>query len=302
MRTPTPAFLTRLSLAAALIALACCLGACSSGGGKSGGGQSTHATPGPAHRTTARRIERLSVPSGSATRSIRVPVLTYHRVHVFATEFTKSIPDLTVEPTTFGAELDALASGGYHTVTIAQLFDALYRGKPLPSRPVLITVDDGYVDDVKEILPRLQRHHMTAVFYIITKRFHEQGFLDAAQVRKLDRAGMDIGAHTRHHVDLLQLSGQALDSEVSGSRRDLEQVLGHPVYSFAYPFGRFGPATVAAVRRAGFLMAFTTQAGTTESTGAPLTMPRIHVGRAMSPASVLACVSGGASGCGGTGG
>jgi peptidoglycan/xylan/chitin deacetylase (PgdA/CDA1 family) len=301
MPTPPPAFPTRLSLAAALIALAACLGACSAGGGKSSS-QSAPTAPAPAHRSAARKVERLSVPSGPVTQSIRVPVLTYHRVHVFATEFTKSIPDLTVEPATFGAELDALASGGYHTVTVAQLFDALYRGKALPSRPVLITVDDGYIDDVKEILPRLQRHHMTAVFYIITKRFQEQGFLGAAQVRKLDRAGMDIGAHTRHHVDLLQLSGQALDSEVSGSRRDLEQVLGHPVYSFAYPFGRFGPATVAAVRRAGFVMAFTTQAGTTESTGAALTMPRIHVGRTMTAASVLACVSGGASGCGGTGG
>ena len=76
-------------------------------------------------------------------------------------------------------------------------------------------------------------------------------------------------------------------------------MLGHPVYSFAYPFGRFGPATVAAVKRAGFAMAFTTQAGTVESTSAPLTMPRIHVGRAMTPASVLACVSARAGGCGG---
>jgi peptidoglycan/xylan/chitin deacetylase (PgdA/CDA1 family) len=276
-------------------------------GGGSGGGASSHSTsssssPSAGRKAApSRKIERLAVPAGAASRTVRVPVLTYHRVHVFATEFTKSVPDLTVEPQTFGAELDALARGGYHTVTIAQLFDSLYRGKPLPSKPVLISVDDGYVDDVKQILPRLERHHMTAVFFIITKRFHEQGFVDPAQVRKLDQAGMDIGAHTRHHVDLLQLSGSALDSEVGGSRRDLEKVLGHPVYSFAYPFGRFGPATLAAVRRAGFLMAFTTQAGTVESTSSPLTMPRIHVGRAMTPASVLACVSGAGGGCGGTG-
>jgi peptidoglycan/xylan/chitin deacetylase (PgdA/CDA1 family) len=231
---------------------------------------------------------------------VRVPILTYHRVHLFATELTKSIPDETVEPGVFAAEMNALARGHYHSITQAQLYDALFRGASLPSRPVLITVDDGYVDDIKEILPVLRRDHLVATFYIITGRYHEPGFLNPTEVRRLDAAGMDIGAHTRTHADLPALPLARLREEISGSRRDLQRVLGHFVYFFAYPYGAQTPAVVEEVRRAGFVLAVTTKGGTHESSQAPLTMPRIHVGRNSSAASILACMAAASgSGCGG---
>jgi peptidoglycan/xylan/chitin deacetylase (PgdA/CDA1 family) len=231
---------------------------------------------------------------------VRVPILTYHRVHEFLTEYTKSIPDETVEPGVFAAEMAALAAGGYHTITQAQLFHALFDGAPLPSKPVMITVDDGYVDDVTNILPVLLRHRMVATFYVITGRYHEQGFLDEAQVRRLDAAGMDVGAHTRTHVPLNAVGPQEMRGQVEGSRRDLQRVLGHFVYFFAYPYGAYDAAVVAEVRRAGFVLAATTDGGTTESSRAPLTLPRIHVGRSQTPAGVIACVRVGGCGGGGT--
>jgi peptidoglycan/xylan/chitin deacetylase (PgdA/CDA1 family) len=255
------------------------------------GSSSSSSTPHPATRVQARPFQALAAPPSAPARSVRVPILTYHRVHDWATELTKSVPDLTVQPDEFAAQMAALAQRGYHAITQRQLFEALYRGDPLPPKPVLISVDDGYVDDVTQILPVLQREHMVATFYVVTGRMHEQGFLDAAQIRELDAAGMDVGAHTRHHVALPQLGPAELDSEVAGSRRDVEQVLGHPVYWFAYPFGELDPATVDAVRRAGFLLAATTRSGTRESTLAPLEMPRIHVGRAATVAAVLAYAS-----------
>jgi peptidoglycan/xylan/chitin deacetylase (PgdA/CDA1 family) len=223
-----------------------------------------------------------------------VPILTYHRVHRYATELTKSAPDLTVEPDVFASEMAALKRAGYHTISQRQLFDALYRGGRLPSHPVMVTVDDGYVDDVDQILPVLRRDGMIATFYVITGRFHEPGFLHRSQVRQLEAAGMDIGAHTRTHADLPQLPPGALNREVAGSRDDLVRLLGHPIYWFAYPYGAFDSRVVSEVRRAGYLLASTTAGGTQESTGAPLLMPRIHVGRTATAQSVLALVRGAA--------
>jgi peptidoglycan/xylan/chitin deacetylase (PgdA/CDA1 family) len=94
-------------------------------------------------------------------------------------------------------------------------------------------------------------------------------------------------------VDLAQLDAAQLRAETAGSRQALQAILGHPVYFFAYPFGDYDQAAVAAVRAAGFTMAYTTAAGTTESTAAPLTMPRIHVGRAQTPGGLLAVLAGG---------
>jgi len=245
----------------------------------------------------------LVAPAHPAARSVRVPILTYHRVHAYATELTKSIPDLTVEPGTFYAEMTALKDAGYHSISIRQLFDALFGGAALPSRPVLISVDDGYVDDVKTILPALRQLGLRATFFVITGRFAEPGFVNQDQVRQLAAAGMDVADHTLSHVDLRTQSPDALTAQVAGSRRTLESVLGHPVAAFAYPFGTFNDAVVAQVRRAGFALAMTTQGGTTASAQAPLTIPRIHVGRAETPSGLLSVLGGSASApSGGAGG
>jgi peptidoglycan/xylan/chitin deacetylase (PgdA/CDA1 family) len=226
----------------------------------------------------------LKPPAGVPVKTVQVPVLTYHRVHTMP---AVGQPDLIVDPANFAAELKALHDGGYHAISQSQLFQALYDGKPLPPKPVLISVDDGYVDDVRTILPDLERWHMVATFFVITGRMTEPGFLDASQIRELDRAGMDVGDHTAHHVDLPLLTPSQLQAETAGSRKTLEAVLGHPVYFFAYPFGRFDARVVQAVRAAGFTMAYTTEAGTTESTASPLTMPRIHVGRGEDPSGLV---------------
>lgn len=278
--------ITSLVAGLVLVALAGCGGARSSTGRSSTVKAALASRGDRAVRAEAsRRVPALFPPPGAPARSVTVPVLTYHRVH--------SLPavgqlDLIVDPANFLAELAALHRAGFHTITQARLFDALYRGAALPHKPIIISVDDGYVDDVRTILPDLERFHMVATFFVITGRITEPGFVDADQIRELDRAGMDVGDHTAHHVDLRLLTPSELRTETAGSRQVLDRVLGHPVYFFAYPFGAYDPTVLDAVRAAGFTMAYTTAAGTTEGTSAPLTMPRIHVGRSETPAGLVA--------------
>jgi peptidoglycan/xylan/chitin deacetylase (PgdA/CDA1 family) len=270
-----------------LVFVALLVGCGSSPGEKRQTKSTTSASNGGKTVTTARPQPALRAPAHPAQRTARVPILTYHRVHEYATEQTKSLPDLTIEPGTFVSEMEALDRAGHHTITQKQLFDALYGGVALPSKPVLLTFDDGYVDHVDQVLPVLKRHHMVATFYVVTRRVREAGFVTAAQIRELEAAGMDIGSHTRTHASLPALSPAALQDEVAGSQADLRRILGHPVYWFAYPFGTFNPAVVEAVRRAGYLLATTTQGGTSATTSAPLEIPRLHVGRNATASTVL---------------
>ncbi|HWK16424.1 MAG TPA: polysaccharide deacetylase family protein [Solirubrobacteraceae bacterium] len=279
----------------ALVAVALLVAGCGSSASTSSSAATAGATTAPAQvaaRARSRSVPRLIPPPGAPDRSVHVPVLTFHRVARLKPDAPAITVDLTVDPANFTAELAALHDAGYHAVSQAQLFDALYHGATLPSKPVLISVDDGYVDDVARILPALQRYHMVATFFVITGRFTMPGFLDAAQVRQLDRAGMDIGDHTAHHVDLRLLTAAELRAETLGSRRVMQRTLGHFVYAFAYPFGAEDPTVLAAVRAAGFTMAYTTAGGTTESTSAPLLMPRLHIGRAVTPSGLLALLGG----------
>lgn len=229
-------------------------------------------------------VAALIPPVNAPARTVQVPVLTFHRVHSLP---AVGILDLIVDPATYDAELTALQQHGYHTVSQARLFDALFRGRSLPPKPVMISVDDGYVDDIETILPDLRRHHMVATFNVITGRAHEGGFLTARQIRELDQAGMDVCDHSADHVELTQLNATDLRDEVAGSRRALERILGHAVYCFAYPFGAYDATVIQAVHAAGYTMAYTTDGGSTESSVAPLTMPRLHVGRDETPTGLL---------------
>jgi peptidoglycan/xylan/chitin deacetylase (PgdA/CDA1 family) len=281
-------------LIALLLGVVVALAGCGSSASTSTSSTGRKLTPGGGKGATHPPVARHSVPAlipppGAPARTVHVPVLTYHRVAPLS---AVGITDLKVEPSTFVDTLAELQSHGYHTIHQSQLFDALYKGAALPSKPVIISVDDGYVDDVRTILPALERFHMVATFFVITGRMTEPGFVNADQIRQLDRAGMDVGDHTAHHVDLRLLTASQLRMEVAGSRGVLERVLGHPVYFFAYPFGAYNDTVVSELKNAGFTMAYTTAGGTTESSADPLTMPRIHVGRAETPSGVLSLLGG----------
>jgi peptidoglycan/xylan/chitin deacetylase (PgdA/CDA1 family) len=93
----------------------------------------------------------------------------------------------------------------------------------------------------------------------------EQLYLDWEDVRELDRAGVEIGAHTVHHEVLARLTPEAAAREIGDSREALERGLGHPVRSFAYPFGRrwdYHAGARLGVERCGLASATTTHAGT----------------------------------------
>jgi peptidoglycan/xylan/chitin deacetylase (PgdA/CDA1 family) len=219
----------------------------------------------------------LSAPSAPARASVRVPVLMFHRVASPATATDAVARDLTVPPATFAAELAWLHRHGYHPIHLAALFQALERGAPLPRRPVVLTFDDGYVDAVTTILPLLHRYGWPATFFVITGRAGERAFLTWPQIVRLDRAGMDVGSHTVDHVELPGLSASEREREIVDSRRALRRHLGHSEYWFAYPAGRYDGSSEAALSAAGYLLAFTTDPGSTISAATPMAEPRVRI-------------------------
>lgn len=274
----------------AVLALSGCGGSSSDSSSTPGQRTTTHAATKKRHRAPAKRtVAKLTPPANPPQKRVAVPVLTYHRVVALP---AVGELDLIVDPTVFADEMAALKGAGYHPISQTQLFDALYKGASLPARPIIISVDDGYVDDVRAVLPVLQHNHFVATFFVITGRTREPGFLTDDQIRELDRAGMDVEDHTIHHLDLRQMSAVDLKHETAGSRKDLEKIVGHPIYAFAYPAGEYDDTVVQAVKDAGYTFAYTTMGGTTISTASPLTMPRLHIGRDETPSGILSLLNG----------
>jgi peptidoglycan/xylan/chitin deacetylase (PgdA/CDA1 family) len=165
---------------------------------------------------------------------------------------------LSVTPSDFAAQMEWLAQNGFHPITLQDLNAYLSGERGLPSRPVILTFDDGYADFYSTALPILRSHDFRAVAYVVSAFIGWPGYMTAAQVQTADRAGIEIGSHTVHHANLTRQSSVNLLYELTASKQALEQLLGHPVLSFCYPSGRFNARVVAAVRVAGYQDATTT--------------------------------------------
>lgn len=89
-------------------------------------------------------------------------------------------------------------------------------------------------------------------------------WLSPADCRALDAAGVEIGAHTVNHLVLSSLDRATQRAEIEGSVRELAGWLGHPVPSFAYPYGRswdYNEDTRAVLAELGLRSAITAMPG-----------------------------------------
>ncbi len=101
--------------------------------------------------------------------------------------------------------------------------------------------------------------------------------VDRDALRAIDPAIVEIGSHSRTHPQLSQLDDAALDAELRGSKNDLEAWLGRPVRYFAYPSGDHDPRVVAAVKRAGYESAWTTEPRAASASDDAFRMPRVAI-------------------------
>lgn len=233
--------------------------------------------PPPPRRSPA--ITRLSLPATLPGRSLRVPILMYHRIDVLRPSLPAITRSLTVAPPDFAAQMRWLERHGFHTVTQLQLFEALEHGKKLPAKPVLITFDDGYRDVLFNAAPVLKRLGMHATAYVITGRISgpDVSFLSWAMLHALEQDGVEIGSHTVTHHELPSLNDPTALQELIQSRHALERHLHHPVQWFAYPAGKFDAHSEELVRQAGYVLAVTTQPGSAQDARQPFALHRYEV-------------------------
>lgn len=191
-----------------------------------------------------------------------VPVLLYHAVTADPGEH---IAPFTVSPPEFARQLDRIVESGYRCITFSQLVDELARprtsGCDVLDRTAVITFDDGYADFAEHALPALAARELSSTMYVTTGWLEGRGprepgpsdrMLDWAQLTELAEQGVEIGAHSHTHPQLDTVGSGALRDELVRPKELLEDVLGRPVRSLAYPHGYNGPRVRRAARRAGY--------------------------------------------------
>jgi peptidoglycan/xylan/chitin deacetylase (PgdA/CDA1 family) len=216
----------------------------------------------------------LALPAQAGNRLRPVPILMYHVLS--APPAHAPYPELYVRPADFGAEVAWLVGHGYQAVTLQRVFDSWRGAAALPARPIVLSFDDGYLSDVKTAWPVLKAQRWPGVLDLEVANLKPVWGIRPPGVRKLIAAGWEIDDHTLTHPDLTTVDALRLRDEVDGSRAAIRKRFHVPVNFFCYPAGRYDAAVIAAVQRAGFLGATTTNYGLAKP-GELYTLARVRV-------------------------
>jgi peptidoglycan/xylan/chitin deacetylase (PgdA/CDA1 family) len=212
-------------------------------------------------------------------RNITLPILMYHYIRKPPSARTDLLGyKLSISPADFATQMDWLSRNGFHPVDFNDV-RAYFAGKqPLPTKPVVITLDDGYADLYTAAFPILSTHDFKAVAYIVSGFVGRPGYATADQVVQMDHNGIEIASHTVDHADLARSSLRSVKRELVDSKHSLEQLVGHPVLDFAYPSGKFNAQVVAEVKQAGYDTAVTTMESVDHSVSDRFVWTRVRVG------------------------
>jgi peptidoglycan/xylan/chitin deacetylase (PgdA/CDA1 family) len=220
-----------------------------------------------------------------------VPVLMYHHVRPGGGM-------IAATPAHFESQIARLARAGYTSLT-ADRFAAHLAGEPVPEKSVLITFDDGYLDNWLYAHPVLQRYGMHAVMFVVTGwvgdgpvRPHagQEGVPDApdhnaskaaladgradqvmarwSEIEAMRKAGtFEFHSHTHTHTRWDKVCGadtaqkrERIAEELDRSRAVLSARLGVASPHLCWPQGYFDEDYLDAGRRADFRYFYTTDA------------------------------------------
>lgn len=199
--------------------------------------------------------QRAQLPSGYA-----IPVICYH-------DFRDSGKHRywAISPKRFEAQLQMLNALGFTFLTMSEAVDLIQGrwNKPIPQRPIVITIDDGFRSAYSVAYPLLSKYGAKATLFIYTNAIGKFG-LSWEQLREMIQSGrIEVASHTVTHPSPNRLKRlkekfgaksyrECLMYEFATSKRLLEQNLGVEINGLAYPGGVVDAVAMETARAAGY--------------------------------------------------
>lgn len=188
-------------------------------------------------------------------RSQTYRILMYHSV-----SDTPTYP-WAVSTENFQRQMEAVAQSGLEVIGLDQIIQLLNEGKPVAGK-LVITFDDGYVDNLEVAAPIMTQYGFTGTIFVSTgfvgkhndwdsgEGIEPLSLLDWEGLKKLSGMGHILGGHTHKHVNLTDVDDPV--AEVEEPIRLIRQKTGQAFVPFAYPYGEWNAAVREAVIRAGY--------------------------------------------------
>ena len=131
----------------------------------------------------------------------------------------------------FQQQMECLRSSKYQVIILGA------ESLTTEAQKIILTFDDGEMNNYEHALPILRKYGFPAYFFIIAKRVGNKGYLGWEELTEMHRAGMVIGSHGFSHEILTSLLGTQIEEELRASKKYLERNLGIEVDTLSVPRG-----------------------------------------------------------------
>lgn len=229
-----------------------------------------------------------------------VPVLMYHHINPHKGDM------VTITPEVFEGQMEYLHKAGCMTLKIHDLIAYINGGLTLTQKAVIVTFDDGWLDNYMYAFPILKKYKINATVFLITNRVenasqnatkipsfiptHEESksliekgeahkvVLNWELIKEMSNSGLiEFYSHTKSHAKCNCLSEKELTEELKEAREMIEIRLGSPCSYFCWPYGKYNSLAANVAKKTGHKALFTINHGVVKAGSDPFAINRIIV-------------------------
>jgi peptidoglycan/xylan/chitin deacetylase (PgdA/CDA1 family) len=205
--------------------------------------------------------------------SIRIPVIMYHQIKTPPEGTSSFVSGLFTDPGEFEREIAYLTEKNYKTITSQEFLDILTTGNNPTQKTIMLTFDDGSSSHYTQAYPILKKYRQTGVFFVTSHRTE----ISHDQLKEMADNGMDIQSHTQTHPDLTKLTDIVrMQSEIGGSKTELEARTGKKVLAIAYPGCVAGSQAFSMTSANGYQLGFSCGKSIDHRYSTRLSLSRVH--------------------------
>lgn len=203
-----------------------------------------------------------------------IPILMYHKV---PNQTLKSRHQIFVTKKDFEKHLSWFQKWGMTSLFLSELKDFLQGRKPMsefPKKPLILTFDDGYADNLENAAPLLLQYNMKANIFLLADTSikkntwdlgddePEASLLSPQQRQDIAAQGcFEIGSHGYQHLDLTSQELGIVRHQLVESKTLLEKEFGKNILALVYPFGKTNQNLSQLAENCGYFFAFNTDSG-----------------------------------------
>lgn len=220
------------------------------------------------------------VASGSAQDyCIKIPIILYHHIEPLAIATQLGHAQLTVDSTIFDEQMQYLVAKKYNFMSLEDVVHDILERKQVPPKSVVITIDDGYIDDYTYGFLIAKKYHIIMNFNIPTGLVGQPDYMTWDHLKEMAQSPyVRIFNHTTSHAPLGLINEDQIVKEVTTANSDLLTNLGINDDILVYPYGSYNDLAIQTVKQLGMIAAVSTDPGNEECISNIYKMPRVRVG------------------------